>query len=194
MKRILIAAFACLAFFGMGIAATVHMMSDGNHRGHHMRHAGSGQHQHDTVNMPMLNGKNTTQDEVAHMRTLFQQHPSITREVTHIENGIVTKTLSNYPKVTEALVNHVAEMITRVEQGDNPEIPIQSPTLTLLFEQGMTIETEIEIVDTGVIVTQTSSNPDVIAALQKHADEVTDLAQRGMVAVHEQMMQSHHGH
>lgn len=193
MKRVLIAGVICFAFFGMGIAATVHMMSETDHAGRHMHHSGSGQHKHDTANMPMLHGKNTTQDEVAHLRTLFQQHPSITREATHIENGIITKTASNDSEVAEALINHVAEMITRIEQGDNPEIPIQSPTLTLLFEQGMTIETEIEIVDTGVIVKQTSSSPDVVVALQTHADEVSELAKRGMAAVHEQMMKSHHG-
>ena len=95
--------------------------------------------------------------------------------------------------MADALINHVAEMITRVEQGDNPEVPIQSPTLSILFEQGDSIETEIEIVENGVIVTQTSGNGDVVAALQKHAGEVSDLADRGMVAVHEQMMKAHHG-
>lgn len=127
------------------------------------------------------------------MRTLFQQHPAITRDVKNIDNGIVTTTLSDDPKVADALINHVAEMITRVEQGDNPEIPIQSPTLSILFEQGDSIETEIEIVENGVIVTQTSINGDVVAALQKHAGEVSHLAARGMVAVHEQMMKAHHG-
>jgi hypothetical protein len=50
--------------------------------------------------------------------------------------------------VADALINHVAEMITRVEQSDNPEVPIQSPTLSIRFEQGASIETEIEIVET----------------------------------------------
>ena len=180
MKRIGFVALGCIAFFGLGVYAMAQMMS--GHSGHHMNHGGNGQHQHDEVNMPMLNGKNTTQDEVAHMRTLFQQHPSITRDVKNIENGIVTTTLSDDPKVADALINHVAKMITRVEQGDNPEVPIQSPTLSILFEQGDSIETEIEIVENGVIVTQTSDNGDVVAALQKHASEVSDLAARGMVA------------
>jgi len=48
-------------------------------------------------------------------------------------------------------------------------------------------------VENGVIVTQTSSNGDVVAALQKHAGEVSDLDAHGMVAVHEQMMKAHHG-
>jgi len=190
MKRIGLVAFGCIAFFGLGVYATAQMMS--GHSGHHMNHGGNGNYQHDEVNIPMLNDKNTTQDEVAHMRTLFQRHSSITRDVKNIENGIITTTLSDVPKVAEALINHVAEMITRVEQGDNPEVPIQSPTLLILFEQGESIETDIEIVENGIIVTQTSDNGDVVAALQKHADEVSDLAERGMVAVHEQMMKAHH--
>ena len=87
----------------------------------------------------------------------------------------------------------MAEMITRVEQGDNPEVPIQGPTLSILFEQGDSIETNIEIEENGVIVTQTSDNDDVAAALQKHAGEVSDLAKRGMVAAQEQMMKAHYG-
>jgi hypothetical protein len=43
----------------LGVYATAQMMS--GHSGHHMNHGGNGQHQHDEVNMPMLNGKNTTQ-------------------------------------------------------------------------------------------------------------------------------------
>lgn len=34
---------------------------------------------------------------------------------------------------------------------------------------------------------------EVVAALQKHAMEVSELADRGMAAVHEQMMAQHHG-
>ena len=33
------------------------------------------------------------------------------------------------------------------------------------------------------------ADPDVVAALQRHADEVSDMAARGMQAVHEMMMQ-----
>ena len=50
----------------------------------------------------------------------------------------------------------------------------------------------IEYTDHGLIVIQTSDDQEVIDALHKHAIEVSDLAARGMVAVHEQMMSSHH--
>ena len=82
-------------------------------------------------------------------------------------------------------------MITRVEQGDNPEVPIQSPTLSILFEQGDSIETEIEIVENGVIVTQTSTMVMWLPPC-KNTQAKYPIWRRGMVAVHEQMMKAHH--
>ena len=40
---------------------------------------------------------------------------------------------------------------------------------------------------------QTSTDPETVAALQKHAGEVTDLAQGGMAALHTAMMQNNGG-
>ena len=42
--------------------------------------------------------------------------------------------------------------------------------------------------DEGIVVTQTSDDPDMVEALQTHAAEVSDMADRGMAAVHERMM------
>ena len=90
------------------------------------------------------------------------------------------------------MIGHSAGMITRVEQGKNPQIPIQSLTLKTLFEGRDTIVTEIEITDYGIAIIQTSTDPKVVAALQEHALEVSNLGERGMDAVHEQMMKQHH--
>ena len=38
------------------------------------------------------------------------------------------------------------------------------------------------------MVVQTSTDPEVVAALQIHAAEVSDMSARGMQAVHEMMM------
>jgi len=97
-------------------------------------------------------------------------------------------------KLAAFVIGHAAGMINRVEENRDPSVPIQSPTLTPLFEKGHLIKTEIETTETGILVIQTSEDAEVIAALQKHAMEVSDLAERGMVAVHEQMMTQHHGH
>ena len=79
-------------------------------------------------------------------------------------------------------------MVTRLQEGRNPEVIIQSPTLDRLFDYYREIDTEIEVTELGISVLQTSSNPEVVALLQKHAAEVSDMAARGMAAVHERMM------
>jgi len=78
-------------------------------------------------------------------------------------------------------------MVTRLAEGRNPEVIIQSPTLDALFDFHDEIETEIERTNDGVKVVQTSENPEVVFLLQAHAAEVSDMSLRGMVAVHERM-------
>ena len=46
--------------------------------------------------------------------------------------------------------------------------------------------------DEGIVVTQTSDNPELVAAVQKHAIEVSAMADHGMEAVHKMMMQRGH--
>jgi hypothetical protein len=83
-------------------------------------------------------------------------------------------------------------MVTRLQEGKNPAVIIQSPTLDALFGVYEEIDTEIEKTGTGVKVTQTSSNAAVVNLLQKHAVEVTDMTERGMTAVHERMKGGRH--
>mgnify|MGYP000910230401 FL=1 len=167
--------------------ATMHDM-------HHGKSGGASQgmmqgHMHDEMTMPGLQGKDTTDTEVADLKKIFQQHMEIERRVTNLPNGISTFTASNTPEVREAIVSHVSMMVTRLAEGKNPEVIIQSPTLDALFDVHEEIETEIEVTDTGVNVFQTSSNPEVVKLLQTHAAEVSDMSERGMAAVHERMSQ-----
>ena len=144
---------------------------------HAMHHGTSGAaskartqgHIHDEMTMPGLNGTDTTEIEVADLRTIFQQHMEIERRVTNLPNGISTFTASQNPAVRAAIVSHVSMMVTRLAEGRNPEVIIQSPTLDVLFQVHEEIETEIEVTDTGIDVIQTSSNPEVVNLLQTHA-------------------------
>lgn len=191
MKKTAIAALALFVVFGLGFAAS-QFMSMQHYVGHMQDEAATGAMQHDEVNMPMLNGVDTTESEVSELKALFQNHKDITRSVELLPNGIKTLTETKDEELRAALISHSAGMITRVEQGKNPQIPIQSLTLKTLFEGRDTIVTEIEITDYGIAIIQTSTDPKVVAALQEHALEVSDLAKRGMEAVHEQMMKQHH--
>jgi|TARA_B110000238_G_C16009496_1_gene388185 hypothetical protein len=182
---ILIVLVAASVFFLKGNA--FYMLSHHMSGGDHMHGAdGTG---HDEINMPGLRGANATPEESAELAVMFRNFETITRDVTNLPNGIHTVTRSLDEDVMDQLVSHVFGMIGRVEDNDDPEIIIQSRTLDIFFERGDEIETEIELTDEGIVVIQTSEDPELIAALQEHAAEVTELADRGMAAVHEKMMQ-----
>ncbi|GAA3877191.1 hypothetical protein [Celeribacter arenosi] len=171
----------CLALPASAALAQMHGM-----HGHATDETGASIH--DEVFMPGLVGENTTADEILDMQELFINHAGLTRTVENLPDGIRTVTNADTEVLRDALVNHVASMIYRVEDKFDPHVPIQSPTLDLLFEKPELIVTQIEYTDTGVTVTQTSQDVEIVATLQSHAAEVSDMALRGMMAVHERMM------
>ena len=120
---------------------------------------------------------------------MFEKFDTISREVTNLPNGIRTVTRSTDESVMAVLVSHIIGMIDRVERGDDPQIFIQSPTLDILFLNGAEMQSQIDVTDEGIVVVRTTTDPDVVAALHIHAAEISDMADRGMQAVHEAMMQ-----
>lgn len=178
-----ILAGAAITLRGPAMAQMMGHMHGGQH-GHGMDGTG-----HDEVNMPGLRGENASPEESAELAVMFRGFESFTREVTNLPNGIRTVTGSSDPEVMANLVSHVTGMIGRVENLDDPKIFIQSPTLDIFFQRGDKITSEIEVTDEGIVVVQTSTDPEVVTALQVHAAEVSDMAARGMQAVHEMMMQ-----
>lgn len=157
-------------------------------QGQHMHGAG-GMMAHDEATMPGLRGLDASPEESAELAEMFRNFQTLERKVEHLPNGIRTHTRSSDPQVMAALVSHVVGMIDRVEEGRDPKIFIQSPTLDIFFERHDGIVTDIDIRDDGIHVTQTSDDPELVTALQVHAGEVSDMAARGMQAVHEMMMQ-----
>ncbi len=151
-------------------------------------HGGGGMMRHDMTNMPGLRGLDATPEESAELAVMFNNFETFTRSVENLPNGIRTVTSSSDDVVMANLVSHVTGMINRVEEGRDPQIFIQSPTLDVFFLKGDGIETEIEITDEGIVVVQTSDDPELVTALQVHAAEVSDMAKRGMAAVHDAMM------
>ncbi|MBT6122095.1 MAG: hypothetical protein HOH48_01885, partial [Candidatus Puniceispirillum sp.] len=120
-------------------------------------------------------------------KTIFRDHKGISRSVTNLPNGIKTTTEAEDAQLRDAIISHVSMMVTRLQDGKNPEVQIQSSTLDKLFDFYDQIETEIELTDLGVTVLQTSSNPAVVKLLQTHAAEVSEMSARGMAAVHARM-------
>jgi hypothetical protein len=152
------------------------------------QHGAGGMMGHDMANMPGLRGLDATPEESAELAVMFQNFTAITRTVENLPDGIRTVTGSADPAVMDALVSHVAGMIGRVEQGHDPQIFIQSPTLDIFFARGDRLTTIIEVTEEGIVVIQTTDDPELVAALHTHAAEVTAMVDRGMAAVHEMMM------
>ena len=158
--------------------------------GHKKHKHGHGHSEHDEVNMPGLQGIDTTEAEVNDLKTIFKNHKEIKRTVTNLDNGIKTETYSDNEEIRAAIINHVTLMVTRIQENRNPKVMIQSPTLDKLFNNFDKIETEIELTDTGIAVIQTSKDPKVVKLLQTHASEINDMVEKGMRAIHERMMSS----
>ena len=134
-------------------------------------------------------GGSATMTERHEIRDMFMAHERIKRTVINLPDGIRTVTESDDPDLAATLASHVAGMLQRVQDGRDPKLPIQSPTLEIIFRNKDKITTSVEATEKGVAVVQTSVDAETVRALQKHAAEVSDLAKRGMIAVHEGMMQ-----
>ena len=181
-SRLLSAAVIAIMVSGIGAASVAQQgMGAGHGMGHGMR-GGHGM-------TAMLQGVDTTEAEVAELQNLFMNHLQITRTVTNLPNGIRTVTESDNPDLVADIVSHVVGMTQRVHDGRDPQIRIQSPTLDVIFANRDLIETVMEPTSSGIAVTQTSSDPATVAALQTHAAEVTEMVNHGMAAVHRAMMQ-----
>ncbi len=140
--------------------------------------------------MMAMMGGNATTAERSDIHGLLFNHASIKRSVTNLPDGIRTVTESDDPQIAAPIKKHVADMGKRVDEGRDPGLPIESPALHSIFQDKDRIKTTYETTDKGIVVTQTSADAGAVKALQDHAAEVTDLAQRGMIAAQEAMMKN----
>ncbi len=124
------------------------------------------------------------------IHTLFVNHDRIKRTVTNLPNGIRTVTESDDPQIAQLLQTHVADMMKRVDAGDDPGLPIESDALHSIFRDKDKIRTSVETTANGIIVVQTSDDPKAVAELQEHAAQVTDFAEQGMAALHTAMLKN----
>jgi hypothetical protein len=120
---------------------------------------------------------------------LVMNHDRVTRTVTNLPNGVRTITESEDARIAALIKEHVATVVRRVEAGDDPGLPMETPAVRTLFANKDRIRTTTEVTARGVVVTQTSDDPAVVVALQRHASELSDIVREGMTAIHRTMMQ-----
>lgn len=129
-----------------------------------------------------------TMAQLSVIHELIVNHDRITRTVTNLPDGIRTVTESDDPQIAQLIKDHVASMTARVAARSDPGLPIESPALHAILRGGDKVQTTVETTAKGSAVIQTSSDPETVAALQKHAAEVSSLVAGGMAAAHLAMM------
>jgi hypothetical protein len=129
----------------------------------------------------MQHGDASFADDMRLVHAMLFAHDKIKRTVDNLPDGIRTVTESDDPGVARAIKAHVASMEKRLSDGKI--FNLFSPTLPVLFENRDKIKTVVETTERGSIVTQTSGDAKVVAALQAHAVEVSELARDGMAAM-----------
>ena len=119
---------------------------------------------------------------------LMRQHQKLRRTVTNLPNGVRTLTESDDSAMVAQLRAHVETTGHLVAQSRDLLVPPASPVLHALLRNGARIVRTVTPTPRGVTVTETSSDPSVVALLQAHAAEVTALVDGGMAAMHQAMM------
>ena len=177
MKRLSKIALGVVASLGLGLAVAAALAQSGGMGPGMMRGMGP-------MGGPMAGGMQHDEAFAADMglvHEMLANHERIKRTVTNLPNGIKTVTESDDPQVAQSIKAHVASMEQRLKDGRI--FNLFSPTLPVLFQNRDKITTVVEATQTGSIVTQTSGDAKVVAALQAHAVEVSELARDGMAAM-----------
>ena len=197
MKRSTKFATAAIASLGLGVAIAVafahpggmgpesmHGMGPGGMGPGMMRGMGPGGMGPGMMRGPMGAGMQHDEAFAGDMQLvhgLLNGHESIRRTVNNLPDGIRTITESDDPQVAQTIKAHVASMEKRLDEGR--VFNLFSPTLPVLFDNKDKIKTTVAMTDKGVIVTQNSTDANVVSALQAHAVEVSELARDGMAAM-----------
>jgi hypothetical protein len=118
---------------------------------------------------------------------LMMNHQKLRRTVVNLPNGVRTVTESDDSTMVAQLRAHVSTTGELVAQSRDLNVPPASPVLHDLLRNGAKIVRTVALTPKGVAVTETSTDAKVVAILQAHAAEVSNLVDGGMAAMHEAM-------
>ena len=113
------------------------------------------------------------------IHALLTNHDRISRDVDDISAGIRARTTSDDAEIGELIGTHVGQMKARVDGGE--AIRHMDPLFREIFEHHDEIEMEVERVDGGVLVVETSVDPQVELLIRQHAHRaVSEFVADGM--------------
>lgn len=115
--------------------------------------------------------------------TLVFNHESITRVVEKLPDGVRTKTTTSDPDMVEVLRKHPREMVQLYQQGGM--VRGWDPLFRELASVSDKVKMEASDIEGGVEVLVTSEDAEVVKLIHAHAEKVSDMAKRGVDAMHE---------
>ena len=133
-------------------------------------------------------GDSTSTAMMRLVHEMMTNHDKLRRTVTNLPNGVRTVTETDAAALRQTLRTHVSTTGDLVRTSHDPQMPMETPALRGVLRNGAKVTRTVRQTATGVAVTETSRDTATVALLQRHAAEVTDLVNRGMVAMHEAMM------
>lgn len=117
---------------------------------------------------------------------MFQHHLEIRRTVEPLKNGVRTVTESDNPRIAALLQSHVSKMYQHVARGQ--EVRCMSDSLPTMFRHASRYRRQPSMTPHGIAVEETSDDANVLAAIRRHADEVSAFVREGMPAMMKGMM------
>lgn len=138
----------------------------------------------DMMGSGMMGG--ATAGDMSIYMELFARHTEIRRTVEEIPGGVRTVTESDAPELVAQLQSHVASMYEHLDRG--AEVTCMSESLPSLFRHAESYRRRLTVTPKGVIVTETSNEPQLTLAIREHAREVTGFVRDGMPAMMQGMM------
>jgi len=122
--------------------------------------------------------------EMQNAHFLVTHHDQLERVVEDIPNGVQTVTTTGDPELLEPLRQHVQEMSAVLEEGGH--VRKWDPLFAEIFEHGEAIQIDIEEIDDGVRVTETSNDEEVVKLIRAHARKIDQFVARGQDACREE--------
>ena len=122
--------------------------------------------------------------EMQNAHFLVTNHDRLERTVEEIPNGVQTVTTTDDPELVEPLRKHVQEMSAVLEEGGH--IRQWDPLFAEIFQHGEAIQIEIEEIEDGVRVTETSDDEEVVKLIRAHASKIDQFLARGREACREE--------
>ena len=129
---------------------------------------------------------NVSDRDIAIYMEMFNRHTEIRWHVEQLQNGIRTVTESGDAHIVALLQEHFPSMWAHVNAGD--EVRCMSNSLPTMFRNAKKYRRDLTVTPKGVAVTETSDDPVVLAAIRRHAEEVTGFVNEGMRAMMRGMM------